>query len=221
MILKRLFITLLPFLATSCGDGPKPTENVQNLDPQKILFSLPTLCDLAPAVEAEPASKDAKELHEDDWRQIEFVPLSNDDHIRSELAALSVFKTEHQKGAGWTSVYLRKEHPTELVTLGLRVASLPGFATSALALSGRPVRGGFALTDQNEWFIYGQRSPDGHIIQLGVSPGNSSCSQRFALGLVQIARAAHVQLIDWYAGAVVDAASPASILKWAHRYQRQ
>jgi hypothetical protein len=219
-MLNRLLVTLLPFLASSCGDRAKPTGEVRTTDPKDILFSLPTLCDPAPAVDSSPAPAGARSLHEDDWRQIEFVPISNNEQVRAQLVALATFKKEHQKGAGWTDVYLRKEHSVPLAAMGLRFTALPAFSTSAVTLSGRPVRGGFALADGEEWFIYGQRSPEGTILQLGISPRPSLCSERFALGLMQITRDAPVLIVDWYAGLVVDVSSLESILAWSRRYQR-
>ena len=46
---------------------------IQLMSPNDILFSLPTICDRVP--EADPALVSAVrfEMHEDDWRQIEFV----------------------------------------------------------------------------------------------------------------------------------------------------
>jgi hypothetical protein len=217
--LKRFLVSLLPFRAASRRDRVKPPGDVRMLDPKEILFSLPTLCDPAPEVEASSAPSGTRRLHEDDWRQIEFVSASNRDHIQSELAALASFKRQHQKGAGWTGVYIRKEHPKPLTAIGLQYSVLPPFSTSSVTLSGRFVRGGFALSDGGEWFIYGQQSSDGRIVQLAVSPGRSACSERFAAGLVQITQHSHVLLVDWYAGSIVDVASPDSVLTWVRRFQ--
>ncbi len=160
-------------------------------------------------------------LHEDDWRQIEFVPVSDHDYVRHELAALDAFKTEHRMGMGWDSMYLRKEYPEPLAALDLKYTVLPTFPFSPLSLSGRSVHGGFALSDSAGWFLYGQRSSEGGIINLAVSPGRSACSAEFASGLVGITQVANVMLVDWYAGLIVDTKSPESVLMWARRYQPQ
>ena len=218
---KRLLVFVLPFLATSCNEAAKPTSGARTVDPKDILFTLPTLCDPAPAVETSSPPAGARSLHEDDWRQIEFVPMVDERHVRSELAALATFKAQHRKASGWTSVYLRKEHPHPFQTVKLQYSSLPSFRTSALTLSGRLVRGGFALSDSSDWFIYGQRSPEGGVIQLAVSPGRSICSEAFAAGLAQIAKSAEVMLVDWYASAIVDVTSSRSVSEWTGRYAGQ
>ncbi len=84
------------------------------MDPKELLFSLPTLCDSAPAIDDAPPSNNHRSLHEDDWRQIEFVMRVNLAHIEKELEKLAAFKQQHRRGPGWTDVYIRPEHPTSL-----------------------------------------------------------------------------------------------------------
>jgi hypothetical protein len=211
-MMKRFLAALLPFLGTSCSERQTANEKVQLIDPKQILFSLPTLCDPAPAVDAGPAAAGARQLHEDDWRQIEFVPANNLDHIRKELEELAAFKREHQRANGWTQIYLRKEHPTPLAAIRLRFAALPVLSASDLALGGRPVRGGFALSEGGPWFVYGQRTPEGAILHLAVSPSGAACSKDFAQSLAMIAQSADLLLVNWYAGALVDTTSADSVL---------
>lgn len=211
----------MPFLLTSCNKAATKPTTSEVISPNDLLFSLPTLCDPAPAIEESPAPAGARPLHEDDWRQIEFVPVVDESYIRSELATLAAFKLEHQKASGWTSVYLRKEHPRPLQTLELQNSSLPPFRKSALTLGGRVVRGGFALSDGGDWFVYGQQSAEGRIIQLAVSPGRTPLPERFAEAMAKIAKTAGLLLVDWYDGAIVNTRSPKSVLTWTRRYEAQ
>ena len=215
-MLKRLLGMVLPLLASSCGNSAKPGAT-QEIDPKKILFSLPTLCDPAPALDDSVVTDKARSLHEDDWRQIEFVPAANAAHIRSELAALAIFKQEHRQGSGWDQVYLRKEHPSPFSTLSAQFVDLPTLTEYPLALSGQKVRGGFALADSDGWFIYGQKTPEGKILELAVQPTGSQPTQQFARALVQIAHASGTLLVDWYHTSIVDTSSPDLVLAWAHR----
>jgi hypothetical protein len=220
-MIKRLLAAVLMFLATSYCQGSKPNADLRTVDPKDILFSLPTICDPAPAVETMHGPAGARALHEDDWRQIEFVATANLDYISRELTTLAAFKKENRRGVGWTQVYVRKEHPAPLANLALRFASLPALPESALTLGGRPVRGGFALSDAGGWFLYGQRKPEGGILHLAVSPSPSVPSEQFARALVSIAQTDRLLLVDWYAGALVDTKTPESILAWTRRYRRQ
>lgn len=224
-MLKGLLVTLLACLATSCGHRPKPSDVVRTINPNDVLFSLPTLCDPGPAVDAAPAPSGARTLHEDDWRQVEFVARTNLAHIHQELARLSAFKQEHRRGGGFTQVYVRKEHPTPFAAVRMQSKRLPSLPTSGLAIRGGPpwggtVRGGFALSDTGDWFIYGQRT-DGHVVHLAVSPGGSVPSEQFAQELSRIAQSTGLLLVDWYGGLLVDTTASEPVLTWARRYERQ
>lgn len=214
---------MLPLLMASCRDRATPFGKGPTMDPQKILFSTPTLCDPAPAVDALPTSSGARSLHEDDWRQIEFVVSRDREYIQQQLAAVAAFKEAKRQGPGWTEVYIRKEHPTPLAALRLASKDLPTLSTAGLVIGGGPpwggtVRGGFALSDGGDWFLYGQRSNDGHVLELAVSPGHKVPSEKFAHTLSQLSQTANVLLVDWYACSFVDTSSTESVLMWAHRY---
>jgi hypothetical protein len=43
------------------------------VSPKNVLFSLPTICDRVPEADPVLVSEHLFEMHEDDWRQIEFV----------------------------------------------------------------------------------------------------------------------------------------------------
>jgi hypothetical protein len=192
------------------------------IDPGDLLFSLPTLCDPAPAIDNASTLGNHRPLHEDDWRQIEFVPSTILAYIQKELENLAVFKQQHRRGPGWTNVYIRREHPEPLSHLGLRSKTLPTLSASGLSigLEGK-VKGGFALCDCGDWFIYGQSTEAGHILHLALSPGRSLPSEPFAQAVSRFARSSCLLLVDWYAGVPVDTASAKSVLAWSARYQAQ
>jgi hypothetical protein len=193
------------------------------MDPKDILFSVPTLCDRTPETAKKPPSGDFCSVHEDDWRQIEFVAKSNLAHVQNELTALSVFKEQHRKGPGWNSVYIRKEHPTPLARLALQSSSLPLLCKKALVMGSTPpwvgtVPGGLVVSDGGDWFIYGHSAPDGQVLQLAVSPARTVLSDRFARVFPELSRAAGLLLVDWNLVSIVDTSTPELVLAWAARY---
>ena len=126
---------------------------------------------------------------------------------------------QHRRGQGFTQVFIRPEHPTTFESVSLPSAQLPRLTESALTLGGGTVLGGFALSDGGDWFIYGQRTPDGRVLHLGVSPGHATApSESFLRALAELA-ATRFLLVDWYAGVVVDTASSEATLTWARRFQ--
>lgn len=225
---KKLLFSVFPFFAGSCDKPQKSSNNVQKIDPREILFSLATLCDPIPSTLSGLPPSNHKHLHEDDWRQIEFVPVTNRENIRLKLGELAAFKQQHWRGQGFTQIFIRPEHPITFQSSGFAAAQLPhltefpvtlGSVTPPNGLGGGIVPGGFALSDSGDWFIYGQRSPDGLILSLAVSPGHAAVpSETFVQALSEVAGTRFL-LVDWYIGTVVDTTSRESIRTWARRFQ--
>lgn len=85
------------------------------IDPSTILFSLPTIAnDALPAI-APGSSRlgvEIIEIHEDDWRQIEWLPESASDIVESELSLIDGIFANERKGVGFAKCHLRKSVPT-------------------------------------------------------------------------------------------------------------
>jgi hypothetical protein len=93
----------------------------QLLDPQEILFSLPTICDALPAVvDPDPATLlgDRLILDEDDWRQVELVAATALPAVEQELTQIGDIFDRHTHhtvagiAAGFTQTHVRTP-PTE------------------------------------------------------------------------------------------------------------
>src|SRR5262245_44707119 len=95
--------------------GSESGGHVEWVDPKKILFSLPTIYDVQPVLDEVPGGvQPAFKIHEDDWRQVEFVARRHRAALEQELADLRAFKQAHSKGVGWDSISVRKERPDGL-----------------------------------------------------------------------------------------------------------
>jgi hypothetical protein len=59
--------------------------------------------------------------HEDDFCQVELLPLSNHAHCSKEMEVADKFAGEHraEDGVGWTDMYIRQENPERVETLGI------------------------------------------------------------------------------------------------------
>jgi hypothetical protein len=80
------------------------------IDPSKLLFSIPTISDGLPAP-AEGTTKIGRrvlELHEDDWRQIEFYDLALESLVEGHLAAVRDVHATARSGPGFTRIHVRK-----------------------------------------------------------------------------------------------------------------
>lgn len=60
-------------------------------------------------------------FHEDDYCQIEILPLSLWNYCIEEMKKIDEFSAAHQAQIGWTDIYLRKENPKSLGDLNISV----------------------------------------------------------------------------------------------------
>lgn len=90
------------------------------MDPNKILFSTPTLNDAIPAtLQGSTVPPDCIQLHEDDWRQFEFVPRNRKSDVDAELADISAIWNNHSvplgdSGKAFHELHIRKRIPIAL-----------------------------------------------------------------------------------------------------------
>lgn len=90
--------------------------HVTQRDATDILYSLPTICDVIPPI-AQGTTKLHKrvfELHEDEWRQIEFIPSSFNAEIQEEMKAIRYIYETATVGPGFRALHLRQRIPTPL-----------------------------------------------------------------------------------------------------------
>jgi hypothetical protein len=177
-----------------------------------ILFSLPTICDVAPETipNASHDNSNLLRLHEDDWRQIEFIAASALPQVDREMAEIERFKRTNWTGAGFKRVYIRKERPDGLypsrVSCGL-IDSIPHdpmqplmIGTTGTLQREQIVKGGFGCRLSPSAFLYGRHS-DGMIVDLGIVrlPKEADVLQ----SLLAFCNKSNLCLVDWCAGNVI------------------
>jgi hypothetical protein len=100
---------------------------VTMVDPSTILFSLPTITnDALPPIAAGSSKldRDVIEIHEDDWRQIEWVSASFSDAAASDLDAIRLIYEHHRAEYGFRQLHLRRAIPVPLEDRQLRLEDL-------------------------------------------------------------------------------------------------
>jgi hypothetical protein len=134
-----------------------------------ILYSLPTLCERLPEVEALPGGGGEPPLllrmHEDHWRQVELVSRTHTALVHEELAAIERIRRECS-GPGFRDVHVRKQPSSPLVdchvTTAILERALPaaepfdgvGFEAGQGGAPAGRVTGGFAYAS-GEVRVYG------------------------------------------------------------------
>lgn len=96
------------------------------MPPGDILFSLPTISDEVGTVsgDALPSEK-IFALHEDDWRQVEFVSQSFAAEIDQEFSDIRyIYEHERVKGSGFKKVHIRKRIRAPLAGCQIQLADL-------------------------------------------------------------------------------------------------
>lgn len=148
---------------------------IVQIDPRRVLFSLPTIENTQPAL-IEGDAANALDLHEDLWRQIELVDPRYQPQIDRERDAIHAVIREKQ-GSAFPRIHVR-----ELIPNPVSIPDdLPG-TRRPLSIGGTLVANGFALGE-----IYG-RSKDGVITEL--------CATN-AQALAPIAQQRGLVLVDW------------------------
>lgn len=81
---------------------------LQTMNPKDILFSLPTINDRMFPTRRASSLDGMLLIHEDDWRQIEFVSQQLAGDVDTELRSIrSIYETK-RKGQGFVSLHVRK-----------------------------------------------------------------------------------------------------------------
>jgi hypothetical protein len=189
------------------------------VDPSEILFSLPTITNDALPPVAPGSSKlnqDVIEIHEDDWRQIEWISATASELISSELEAIREIYEYHRDSVGFRKLHLRQAIPAPLADRQLRLDDLlEALGPRATRLAGLAYRGvagiaesSFAIRLISSIELYGF-APLGQIqILCFANTRTNNAPQPDIENLARFAAAHDLIFVDWCAAAAI-APSPA------------
>jgi hypothetical protein len=189
---------------------PVQVQEVREVDPRSILFTLPTICDNAPETVQGPIRDNPEvfHIHEDDWRQVEFIADQDLSQVEREMAALEDFKHANRAGIGWKNVYIRKERPDGLFPSRLPyslIDSIPHGPIQRLVIGSAGeeavVKGGFAVRLSPTVFMYGRQSR-GIIVDLGLTTADQKESVPNQ-DLLVLCKKFNLIIADWCAGHIV------------------
>lgn len=183
-------------------------RRIESVESREVRFSLPTLCDLLPPTEGPPIEGTELLLHEDDWRQIEFVAEVQSQWVDQELAIVANLLQHGRVGAGFTDLYPRQGSDQPMVDAHLHLDDLrrafPKARESRVAFetSSQSVDGSFALFLDAGWVLYGLADAASRIHVLAVFSlvtGGAPLSPAVddLLALEDLAAAAQLRLVHW------------------------
>ncbi len=196
-----------------------PQDDIKNIDPNNILFSIPTLSNEFPKMVAGKLQPDDKDvvLHEDDWAQVEFLPKSQLETARKMLREFKEFELINRTKNGWRKVYIRNFERSPVIDgdnalietekmLGGKAGSPP--IISSVGGSGIGiVNNGFTLSLGRNINLYGYTSDRG-IIVMGADIGENPDSTSLTNAFTKINARNGSILVDWKAQMILVSTLP-------------
>lgn len=178
-------------------------DKVQMIDPQELLFSLPTINDEISETE-NVSTENLFTIHEDDWRQWEFISKKYILELKQELEAVIEIYENHKVGIGFDKVHIRELIKQPLIDKSIKIEEFgqtlnitkksDGFG---FAGSGK-VKDSFAFQIAEGMTFYGQTNND-LITVLCVQNNNNSIQI-----IEQIARKYEIVFVDWCKAEVTE-----------------
>ncbi|AZM47056.1 hypothetical protein DMB38_15680 [Streptomyces sp. WAC 06738] len=197
-------------------------RRVQQIDPQELTYSLPTIFDPLPPTEDSTGPGEHFVIHEDDWRQAEMVSRQLAGQVEAEMRAIHEVFRQHSRvigeGASSVRVFDRihlRQTPTAPLSGEVSLRRL----SELLPVGGRPytgvcfgddpgrVAGSFAIA-ADPVTVYGQAHDDRvTTLCLMTSPDAAAESGSAVAGLAQVMRECDLLLADWCTGRLLDASA--------------
>lgn len=191
-------------LKASLGSKEKEAGD-RSIDLKSIRYSMPTVAaDVLNFVMPSAASfEGAPQFHEDEWCQIEFLPVTTLKQVQGSLLEYKAFEQAHRLQYGWSEIFARRLARTALIDGSDAVSRLASlFGTTAgnapiLTTASRPlgqVEGGFTVKPSSDVLLYGVANEKG-INSLGamVHGEDMQLSQAFA----KLYSSFGLMLVDW------------------------
>ncbi len=181
-------VTRVDFIAS--GTLRLVLREIQLVDPKTILFSLCTLENTQPPL-VEGELEGAFRIHEDDWRQHEYLAARLETEIEAELVDIRDAQTS-RKGPGFERLHVRSRIPAPFSGIELSMTALQAALGEperrVLAIGDRVVDGGFAFS--GDAVVYGHQR-DGMVTALAVTGEIRA--------LDDLAKSHSLVLVDWCA----------------------
>jgi hypothetical protein len=146
---------------------------IEIVNPKDLLFSLPTINDRMCALQKANSLEGMLIIHEDDWRQIEFVSEKLLRDIQAEINCIrSIYETKRQD-VGFTAVHIRKSIETPIDDENIPFPVLKSFFPVSKEFRGFGVgnymaiaENGFAFETTNGLKFYGVLNQKGNVVFL-------------------------------------------------------
>jgi hypothetical protein len=180
-------------------------RRIEKIDPSKILFGLPSICDFIPPVNDQPLAGGEFVLAEDDWRQFEFVSRELANVVDEEIARIRRIHETAAAEVGWREIHVRSRPERPLlctITFAelsecLNVPTRHGVTYQGAQTQ---VADGYSLTTADGMSVYGV-APNGNIQVIALAQYSESSpnveSVESIARLRTLARDFNLDLVYW------------------------
>jgi hypothetical protein len=179
-------------------------RRLEMVDPSKILYTLPTICDRIPAIGHGALVGDECVLHEDDWRQFELVSRQLAAESEEEIEAIRrIHSQERVDEIGFRKIHVRSRPDPPIIAQLTRIDLESAFGDELTYRGVRyrdaisPVASGYSFRAADGLECYGVEE-DGRVTVLGIVQHMPELPPfRSADALAQIALQFDLELVNW------------------------
>jgi hypothetical protein len=178
-------------------------RRVEEVNSSDILYSLPSICAVVPAVNNQTLSGNELILAEDDWRQFELISHQLADKVDKEIAKIQYIHQNATAGSGWREMHIRKK-PELPIASNIALTYLASILKVATKSSGvtydgaqSPINDGYSLSLNDDFSVYGVAAKGKvQVIAIG-QDANIPPNQESIDLLQQLARKFNLNLVHW------------------------
>lgn len=184
-------------------------SRLTTVNPANILFSLPTISNDVGKTQGNTLPNEAVfAIHEDDWRQVEFVSARLDSEINQEFADIRQIWISEKKDYGFKKIHVRKRIPEPLAESSLHLDGLRSIIPTQKQFDGVGFKRApgiipqsFAWSASLHFVMWGIADPGGKVRRLCLSglPERDQVA-RICAALAELTKRHQVHLVDWCRG---------------------
>ena len=199
---KWRVVDAIPKLKTEFEKSGKLTVILspqQLVNPKDILFSLPTINDRMCALLKAGSLDRILVIHEDDWRQIEFISENLAAEVNAEILDIQAIYDTKRQGIGFTSLHVRKRIEEPIPPDAIPLAALKQLFTIAKSFAGfglgdykAVAENGFAFETNDGLRFYGVSNEKGNVVFLCLDGANG-----FPQNCTNLLRAFNLLAVNW------------------------
>lgn len=146
---------------------------VHMANPKDILFSLPTINNAMCALQKAKSLDGMLVIHEDNWRQVEFVSENHLAAVETEINSIRTIHETKRKGAGFTGIHIRKLLEAPLDSASISYTNLKSLFPVSKEYNGFGIgaytavaENGFAFETRDGLIFFGVLNGKGNVLFL-------------------------------------------------------